>query len=127
MLGIGQVLVAAGLVIARFAGLGGAESTDDNVTVIGYSMSVISLVMVVVSLGFLKPRVPERRPGQSVAQFWADPVVTSRATLVWFLLEGAAVIAAVGYFLSGMAFPPVMIAVAIGAFWLVNPNSFARE
>jgi hypothetical protein len=127
MLGIAQLIVAAALVIARVSGLGGGESPAQDLATIGYSMAAISIVMIVVSLGVLKPRVPGRRPGQSVAAFWADPGVTARATPVWFLLEGAAVVSAVGYFLSGLAVAALMIAVAIGAFWIAGPNSFARE
>ena len=48
------------------------------------------------------------------------------AFLVWFLMEGAGMMAAVGYLLTGQPVSVVAMGVAIVAFWLSGPNAFAK-
>ena len=64
---------------------------------------------------------PDRSPGQSVDEYWSTPATVASIMTVWFLLEGAGTIAAVGYFFSEPA-----TGAAIVAFWLCGPNVFAK-
>jgi hypothetical protein len=75
----------------------------------------------------LKSRAPRRLPRQSVEDYWASPEVASKVSMVWFLLEGGAIVSTVGFLLSG---EPAPLAVA-AAGWLLlilsGPSRFAKE
>src|SRR5688572_15941833 len=85
-LGIGLVLVVAALAIARQGGALGLASPSPT---IAYAFAGVSVLLAALALIVFKPRVPDRRPEQSVAQYWSTPAVVTRVFPVWFLLEGA--------------------------------------
>src|SRR5262245_41904828 len=60
------------------------RDADDFRTTMAYAMAGLAAVIVTFGLVVLKPRVPERRPGQSVDQYWTDAHVVPKAMLVWF-------------------------------------------
>ena len=45
---------------------------------------------------------------------------------MWFLMEGAGVMSAVGFFLTGAPVSAVAIAFAIVVFWLNGPGAFGK-
>jgi hypothetical protein len=73
---------------------------------------------------FLKPRVPPRRMGLSVDDYWTQPGVVQRVFAVWFTLEGAAILTLVGYYMVGGSIAAVATSLAIIAFWLNGPRTF---
>jgi hypothetical protein len=97
------VIFSASVIIARDYGAMGEPSQGGSplVAYLEYARIGLPVVVMTVALLVFKPRVPERRTGQSVTEYWSDPVVSARATLVWFLLDGASTIAAAGYFVTG--------------------------
>jgi hypothetical protein len=125
-LGIGLMVTAAALVMARHAGALG-DPPENDLRVVGYALAGVSVILATVALMVVKPRVPERRVGQPVAQYWSQPDVSSRAMLVWFVLEGAGIVASIGYFLAGVPVAAGMMVLAIAAFWFTGPNVFAKE
>ena len=48
---------------------------------VAYVFAAIQVVMLVVAVAVLVPRVPRRRPGQSVEVYWADTVSYTHLTL----------------------------------------------
>ena len=124
-LGIGLVMMAAVMSFLRYRGLA-PTLPPDSLTSIAYALSGFSVVLVAVALLVIKPRVPDRRPQQSVEEYWSTREVGAKAFLVWFLMEGAGMMAAVGYLLTGQPVSVVAMGVAIAAFWLSGPNAFAR-
>jgi hypothetical protein len=99
---------------------GGAART------IAYATAGVAAVIAGVVLLVLKPKVPERAPGQSVAQYWAAPASAQKVLLVWFLLEGGAVLAAIGFVLSGETIAAVVAAITVVVFWMNGPHVFAK-
>lgn len=124
-LGIGLILLAAALVIARLSGVLGESESDSRM--IGNMLAAVSFMILTAALIIVKPQVPDRQAGQSSAQYWSRPEVVSRVNLVWFLMEGAGVLASIAYFLSGSTVAAAMMAIAIVAFWFTGPNVFAKE
>ena len=126
-LGIGQLLLLAAFVAIRMLGvapaLDGPPSFQNSVV---YGMAGITVVMLFVAFFVLKPRVPERRGGQSVAEYWTTPESATKVLPVWFLCEGAGVVSVIGYFLTGAPVALLMAAIALTAFWLLGPNAFAK-
>jgi|SRR5687768_11272237 len=124
-LGTSLVLVAAVLLVLRYRGLA-PTLPPDSITLIAYTLSGFCAVLVAVALFVIKPRVPERRPHQSVEEYWSTPDVGTKVVLVWFLMEGAGMMAAVGYLLTGEPVSALAMGLAIVAFWLCGPNLFAE-
>lgn len=124
-LGIGLVLVVAALVTARQMGIGTGDA-DASMRTVGYALAAVSFVQAAVALLLLKPRVRARGPGQSPAQYWADRNVAAAAFRVWFLIEGAGIIAAVGYFLSGVPTAAALAGLSAAVFWLNGPRAFEK-
>ena len=125
-LGIGLVMVATVFVALGFVGIAPLLPREGASPVIAYAMSGVAVVLGVVALLFLKPRVPDRKPGQSVEQYWSAPEAGARVLPVWFLLEGAGMTSAIGYLLTGEPVALIVAVLAITAFWLCGPNTFDR-
>ncbi len=123
-LGIGLVTVSLAFFVLRYLGF---QLMHDTVPpIVAYVLSGLSVVLTALALVIFKPRVPDRSPGQSVDEYWSTPEVVARIMTVWFLLEGAGTIAAVGYFLTGEPVSAIATGAAIVAFWLCGPNVFAK-
>ena len=125
-LGIGLVLVAASLLVLRYLGIAPMLPHDSVTRVIAYTLSGCGVVLAAVALFVFKPRVPDRSPGQSVEQYWSTPEVGAKVLPVWFLLEGAGMMAAVGYFVTGAPVSAVVAGLLIAGFSLCGPNMFAK-
>ena len=126
LLGIGLVTLAAAFGGLTYAGVAPLLERDEGSRVIAYVMAGISLAVCAVALVFVKPRVPERRAGQPVEQYWSARDVTEKILLVWFLLEGAAIQAAIGFLLTGELATLIVAGAAMVAFWLCGPRAFAE-
>jgi hypothetical protein len=126
-LGLGMVLLGVAFGIAKFSGIApGIQSPDGTMETIGYVLTGISLATAIVAFAFLKPQVPERKPGQTVEQYWTTIDVAMKATRFWFALEGGGVIAAVAYFLTGLTAAALAFALLTALFWIAGPNMFAK-
>lgn len=123
-LGIGLVMVATVFVTLNYVGVAPLLPREGASAAIAYAMSGISVVMGMVALLFLKPRVPDRKAGQSVEQFWSAPEAGAKVLPVWFLLESAGIAAIIGYLLTGEPVSLIVSALAIAAFWLCGPSVF---
>ena len=118
----GQLILTGVMVVLR-SGDTGRELSDDN-QMLGYGFSALSLVLVAVALLLLKPRVPAREPRQPVEEYWSS--VTSTILPMWFIMEGAGLIAIVGYFLTGQTVAAAAIAMSIGTFIWYGPKAFVQ-
>ena len=123
LLGVGLVIMAVAMVIARQS----VGDAPEGSRLAAYALAGVSAVMLGAALMFLKPLVPSRRAGQTGAAFWADPAVVPKALRVWFILEGAGVLASVSYFLGGGAYAFVGIATAVAAYWMNGPAVFESD
>ena len=121
-LGIGLVMTAAVLFFVR--SVGAAPLVGTGAPLVAYAASGGALVQFAVAFLVFKPRVPQRPMGESVEQYWSTPQVVAKILPVWFLMEGAGIIAAVGYFLTGEPVSALVAGLAIVAFWLTGPNVF---
>ena len=124
-LGIGMTLLAAVFVGMMALGIGPLlKETEGDSSLLGYLMAGLALAIIGVARLVLKPRVPERRPGQSVQDYWSSTDTAGRIMLVWFLLEGGSILAAIAFLLTGVAAAGLVMAGGIALFWLTGPNAF---
>jgi hypothetical protein len=123
---IGVSILAAVFLALRFSGFAPLMPADDGSQLIAYVMSGIAVVLVLVGVFVLKPRVPARRPGQSSTEYWSTPKTVQQAMAVWFIIEGAATLGAVGFLMTGHAAAGAGMVLAIAVFWIVGPETFER-
>ena len=76
-LGIGMVIIAAVLIIARQSGVVG--DLTENTPVPAYALSAVSFLMCAAALIVLKPLVPTRHAGQTIAAYWTNRSASSKA------------------------------------------------
>jgi hypothetical protein len=124
-LGIGLLILASVFAVLRGTGSGPVLPPDDPAgATIVYVFAGLALALIAVARLFLKPRVPPRRMGLSVDDYWTQPGVVQRVFAVWFTLEGAAILTLVGYYMVGGSIAAVATSLAIIAFWLNGPRTF---
>ena len=100
---------------------------DEVTKLIAYTLSGLSAVSMAIALLVFKPRVPARRPGQALEAYWSTPEIAQKAFLVWFMMDGAAILASVGYLMTGELVSVATMAGAIALFWLTGPQTFAKD
>jgi hypothetical protein len=90
--------------------------------VIGLALAAVSFVLLAIAVSVLRPRVPDRRPEQGSVLFWSDAGSRVSAIMLWATIEGAGLVGAIGYFLTGGTAPAVAFALALGALVLLRPE-----
>jgi len=124
-LGIGLVTLTALALVGKFFGVVPLLPPDDVTAKIAYVMSALSAGVIGYALLVLKPRAQVRTATQSVDQFWKTPANVTLVLPVWFLLEGAGVVAVVAYGTTGNPVAAAAMAVGVIAFWMSGPAKFA--
>lgn len=122
---IGVILVGATfLFLLRVQGhpLGGGGGP-----LIGYVTAGLALMNLTVVLGFLRPRVPQRRMDQSPDDYWQTNEARGAAIVIWAMTEGAGLLAWVGYLLTGGIVPAAVGALSIGALIMLRPSGFEGD
>jgi hypothetical protein len=126
-LAIGATLLFLMFLGLKVAGIAPLLREDPELTrTIGYVLTGVVAMMVAVALLVLKPRAPERSPGQSVDQYWATTTIAQKVLMVWLVLEGAAALASVGFALTAEPAVGGVAAIAIATFWMNSPDAFAK-
>jgi hypothetical protein len=89
---------------------------------IGTAFAAAGGVLVVAAFLLLRPRIPECRPDQSPDAYWSDVQTRTAALLTWVGLEGAGVVAAVGYLLTGRTAPAAVAVLALATLVWLRPS-----
>ena len=121
------MVIALGVVFGALAAIGLAPLIRDEsrgANLIAWAFAAIQAVMILFAVAFLAPRVPRRRPGQSVEVYWADSEAGPRLLMIWFLCEGASTLGLVAFLLFGHPAPAIATAVAFAALVLLAPGRF---
>ena len=127
ILGIGVTALALVFLALTYLGRAPLLAPDDEFAdMLSYIVSGASIIVILVALVFRKPKVPERRPAESVDAYWKRPEVGMVVVGVWFLTEAAAVLATVGYLLTGDPIVLLVMGLAIAVYWMTGPTMFAK-
>jgi hypothetical protein len=126
MLGAGLVVLAAAFLAITRLGSAPLRPLDDFTPYIVYASAGFAIALMAVVFAVFKPRVPARSAGQPIAEYWALPDVGAAVVLVWFLLEGAGVIATIGYGLTGQTISALVMGLTIVTYWLCGPSQFTN-
>lgn len=125
ILGIGLLAGAAVFVGLRYFGIGSIAHGSTSRTV-AYALGAVAMVLTAIAVFIFRPRVPRRSPAQSLDQFWSAPDVAAKMLQIWFYLEGAGMLAAAGYLLTGEPVTAIAAGLAIAAYWWCGPTLFAN-
>ena len=126
-LAMGLLLVSGASLALGYFGIGPVLLDDTVPLAIAYAPSAIAGALVVVGVFVLAPRVPTRSPMTSVNEFWSNPEMGGKAVVVWFLVEGGGMLAAVGYLLTRHPSSAFVIGLSIAAYYWCRPERFANE
>ena len=119
-----SLLLVTGVLVVLRSGDTGESPLGGGNHMLGYGLSALSFVLVAVALLLLKPRVPVRQERQPVEEYWSS--ATKTVLPMWLIMEAAGTIAVVAYFLTGVRFAAVAIAVSIGLFIWYGPKAFVH-
>jgi hypothetical protein len=110
----------AGAILYLVRRLSSPPSVGDGPT-FAIVFAVISVGLLGIALSVLRPRVPETRAGQQPDAYWRDAGSLGAALLLWATIEGAGMLGAVGYFLTGGIGPAIAFALALAALGILGP------
>jgi hypothetical protein len=123
ILGIGVTTVPAVFLALTYLGIAPILREPDGFEqIVAYVLSGVAGAVVAVALLIVKPRIPDRVFGQSVEEYWSEPKMRENVLLIWFLLEGAGILAAIGFFLTGAVVSAIAMGGAIVIYWLSGPK-----
>lgn len=95
--------------------------------VIGIALAVAAISTLAVALAVVRPRFPAQQPNQTSDAYWGDATVRGTAILMWAGVEGAGLLAAVGYLLTGASASLIALALAIITLASLRPGRFERD
>jgi drug/metabolite transporter (DMT)-like permease len=125
-LGIGVAILAAVFIGMTVLGAAPLLAGDESAAVIGYGMCAVGLTAAAVAVLVFKPRIPGRRPGQSVDQYWSDLEAVSKIMPFWFLLEGAVVLSCIAFLMAGGAVASATMGITMVAYFLNGPEQLVK-
>jgi len=88
---------------------------------IGIAVGALAVLFLAFARIVLRPKIPPRRPDQSVDAYWSEVSIRGTAIALWAIVEGAGFLAAMGYFLTGSAIPLIALALVLGVLVSVRP------
>ena len=126
-LGIGGAILAAVFIGMTVLGAAPLLAGDESAHTIGYGLCGIALTAAAVAILVFKPKIPGRRPGQSVEQYWSDVEAVTKIMPVWFLLEAAMILPCVAFLLVGGPVPLLTMGITMLAYFLNGPEQLAKQ
>jgi len=93
-----------------------------GIPALALAFAVVPVLLLVVALAVLRPRVPERPTGQDADAYWSELGSRGASLVLWATIEGAGLVGAVGYYLTGATAPAVAFGLALAALVLFRPG-----
>lgn len=90
--------------------------------IVNLVFALVSVALLVIALGAVRPKVPDRRSEQDSAAYWSDAGSLGIALVLWSMIEGAGLVGAVGHFLTGGIAPAVAFALALATLAMLGPG-----
>ena len=93
---------------------------------IGIALTVAAIAAIVVAVTVVRPRVPPQAPDQTPDLYWSDAMVRMTALMLWVAVEGAGLLAAVGYLLTGVTASAIVCVIGIVTLATLGPQRFEQ-
>jgi hypothetical protein len=91
---------------------------------VGIALTVAAISTLVVAVTVVRPRVPEQTPEQTRDSYWDDATVRMMVIVLWVAVEGAGLLGAVGYILTGATAPAIALVLGIVTLASLGPRRF---
>ena len=91
---------------------------------VGIALTVAAASALVVAVMVVRPRVPEQTPEQTPDTYWDDATVRMTVIVLWAAVEGAGLLGAVGYILTGATAPAIALVIGIVTLASLGPRRF---
>lgn len=121
---VGLVLSGAALAFARYTAGSPWLAPDRSA---GLMLAVAPVALVLLAITILRPRVPPRTFDQSPETFWVSPETRGPAIVLWAMIEGVGLGAAVTYYLTGGLAPAASVAIALLAEIHMRPGRLEED
>lgn len=95
--------------------------------VTGIALAIAAISTLAVALAVVRPRFPTQRPDQTADAYWGDTTVRGTAIVMWAGVEGAGLLAAVGYLLTGASAALIALMLAILTLASLGPRRFEQD
>jgi hypothetical protein len=93
---------------------------------VGIALTVAAISALVVAVTVVRPRVPEQAPEQTPDMYWGDATVRMTVMVLWAAVEGAGLLGAVGYLLTGATAPAIALVIGIVTLATLGPGRFEQ-
>jgi FtsH-binding integral membrane protein len=93
---------------------------------VGIALAVAAASALVVAVTVVRPRVPEQAPEQTRDSYWEVATVRMTVIVLWAAVEGAGLLGAVGYILTGATAPAIALALGIVTLATLGPGRFEQ-
>jgi hypothetical protein len=93
---------------------------------VAIALTVAAISTLVVAVTVVRPRVPEQTPEQTPDLYWGDATVRMTVMVLWAAVEGAGMLGAVGYFLTGAPAPAIALVIGIVTLATLGPRRFEQ-
>ena len=93
----------------------------------GVAFAIIGLVQLAIAFAVLRRRVPSRRSGQAVDDYWSSNEVHTAALALWAVIEGGGLFAWVGYLLTRDPAPALVGVLGLIALFMARPAQLEEE
>jgi len=94
---------------------------------LGVALAGVGVGLLAVAVTVLRRRVPERPLDQSPDAYWATVERRGAAIVLWAVVEGAGLLASIGYVLTGAVAPAVVVVLAIALLIVFRPSGLEGE
>ena|SRR6266700_1101184 len=94
---------------------------------LGYGISGAALLLLAAATLGVRPRLPERQPGQAADAYWTPANTRLSAIFLWAGIEGAGLFSWVGYFLTGNLADAVTGVIALLVLYSCRPSTIEGE
>ena len=115
------------LIGATFVAVNAIVGAVGLIPVPGVVFALIGLVQLAIAFAVLRQRVPSRRSGQTVDDYWSSDKVRTAALALWAVIEGGSLFAWVGYLLTRDPAPAVVGVLGLIALFMARPAQLEEE
>ena len=124
-LGLGLSVATVALLALRYLDRAPQLRHEGLALVMAYTVTALNLAVAAVALLVVKRRRSVSLWRQLNEPAWSRPEIAAKALPVWLLLQGAGMIAAVSYFLTGASIAAAGAGLIVVTFWLCGPRALA--
>lgn len=93
---------------------------------VGIALTAAAISALFAAVTVVRPRVPPQAPEQTPDMYWGDATVRMTVLVLWAAVDGAGLLGAVGYLLTGATAPAIALVLGIVTLATLGPGRFEQ-